>query len=241
MAFDLTAEWRKLATDMVLLEGFHAVKHAIRFGAELGLLISTDRDDLLALAASHAPDLVERFAAGALEVSRGAFDRLVGRNHHTGTAALARRPAEPLPTRRGTTAVLLDQPRNLGNLGAVIRVAAGMGAAAVLTTGDTDPWHPTAIRGSAGLHYALPVHRLPNPARLAGPILCLDAEGEDIRTVPIPDNAVLAFGSERHGLSTPVRDRADRLLALPMRPGVSSYNLATSVGMALYHWAAGRG
>src|SRR5690242_5551725 len=124
---------------MVLLEGFHAVKHAIRFGAELGLMISTDREDLLALAASHAPDLVERFAAGALEVGRDTFDRLVGRNHHTGTAALARRPAEPPPARRGTPAVLLDQPRNLGNLGAVIRVAAGMGAAAVLTTGETDP------------------------------------------------------------------------------------------------------
>jgi tRNA(Leu) C34 or U34 (ribose-2'-O)-methylase TrmL len=28
------------------------------------------------------------------------------------------------------------------------------------------------------------------------------------------------------------------LLALPMRPQVSSYNLATSVAMTLYHWSA---
>lgn len=52
----------------------------------------------------------------------------------------------------------------------------------------------------------------------------------------LPDDALLAFGSERHGLSAELRARADTLLALPMRPQVSSYNLATSVAMALFHW-----
>jgi RNA methyltransferase, TrmH family len=33
-----------------------------------------------------------------------------------------------------------------------------------------------------------------------------------------------------------VRKRATRLVALPMRPQVSSYHLATSVAMALFHW-----
>lgn len=55
----------------------------------------------------------------------------------------------------------------------------------------------------------------------------------------LPDEALLAFGSERSGLSPELRARADRLVALPMRPQVSSYNLATSVGMALFHWSAG--
>lgn len=48
----------------------------------------------------------------------------------------------------------------------------------------------------------------------------------------------MVFGSERHGVSAALRDRADALVSLPMRAQVSSYNLATSVGMALYHWAA---
>ena len=51
---------------------------------------------------------------------------------------------------------------------------------------------------------------------------------------------MLAFGSERHGLSDGIRARADHLVALPMEPQVSSYNLATSVAMALYHWMSGR-
>ena len=45
----------------------------------------------------------------------------------------------------------------MGNMGACVRVAAAADAAGVLTTGDNDPWHPDALRGAAGLHYALPV------------------------------------------------------------------------------------
>src|SRR5690606_19250193 len=65
-----------------------------------------------------------------------------------------------------------------------------------------------------------------------------DPEGQDIRGIELPDDALLAFGSERSGLSPELRARADHLVALPMRPQVSSYNLATSVAMALYHWSA---
>src|SRR6185437_12649087 len=78
--------------------------------------------------------------------------------------AVARRPAQPDPrTLLGlpdpAPIVLLEDPRHLGNLGACVRVAAAASAAGVLTTGRQDPWHPDALRGSAGLHFALPVAR----------------------------------------------------------------------------------
>jgi len=82
----------------------------------------------------------------------------------------------------------------------------------------------------------VPVGKLDTLDGVEGPVFALDADGSDIADVRIPSNAVLAFGSERHGLSEAVRDRADHLVSLPMRPLVSSYNLTTSVAMALYHW-----
>jgi TrmH family RNA methyltransferase len=51
---------------------------------------------------------------------------------------------------------------------------------------------------------------------------------------------VLAFGSERSGLSEALLERADRRLALPMRPGISSLNLAAAVAAVLYAWRIGR-
>lgn len=219
----------------VLLEGFHAVKHALRFGARVHPLLTTNLSDAVELAESHAPDLVEAFKQ-ATEVDRAAFVQQVGKTHPTGVAGFAARPE--LPFDRNAPIVLLDNPRNLGNFGAAIRVAAGLDAGGVISTGDVDPWHPNVLRGSAGLHFALPVAKAES-LDFAGELIAFDADG-DLLTGPIPDDAVLAFGSERHGLSDEVRAKATRIVRLPMRDKVSSYNLTTSVAMGLYHWAIHR-
>jgi TrmH family RNA methyltransferase len=219
----------------VLLEGFHAVKHALRFGAVVHPLITTDLNGAVSLAETHAPDLVEQFKA-ATEVDQAHFKIRVGRTHPTGVAGFADQP--DLPFDREAPVVLLDNPRNLGNFGATIRVAAGLNAGGVISTGDVDPWHPNVLRGSAGLHFALPVARAES-LDFAGELIAFDADGDLLRG-PIPDDAVLAFGSERHGLSQDVRDKATRIVRLPMREKVSSYNLTTSVAMGLYHWVIHR-
>ena len=222
----------------VVLIGLHAVKHALRFGAVLDALLTSDRPAVLGLAAQVAPDLVDRLAASLRDTDPAELSRLAG--GPADLVGLARRPAAlagwgPAPV------VLLDTPRHLGNVGAVVRVAAGFGAGGVLTTGSVDPWHPAVVRAAAGLHFALPVHRgsvreLP-PGR---PVLAFDPAGADLRATALPDDAVLAFGSERRGLSADVRSRADVLVAIPMQDRVSSYNLATSVAVALYAWTAHR-
>lgn len=241
---DPLAAWRRLADSAVLLDGFHALKHAVRFGAEVPVAVTTDRGAALALADELAPDVRPALEELLTEVPGAAYASLVPRPHPTAVAALAVRPSRQAHLRtlgrlpRPAPVVVLDNPRNLGNAGAVIRLAAGFGATGVVTTGTLDPWHPTVVRGGAGLHFATAVERLEVTELPPGPVFALDPEGEDIRGVKLPDDAVLAFGSERSGLSAELRARADHLLALPMRPQVSSYNLATSVAMTLYHWSA---
>ncbi|MBV7698180.1 RNA methyltransferase [Streptomyces sp. TRM70350] len=236
--------WRRLADTSVLLDGFHALKHALRFGAEVPLAVTADREAALALADELAPDVRQTLAALLTEVPESTYASLVPRPHPTAVAALAVRPSRDAHLRalartpRSAPVVVLDQPRNLGNAGAVIRLAAGFGATGVVTTGTLDPWHPTVVRGGAGLHFATAVERLDVGELPPGPLFALDPEGEDIRGLKLPDDALLAFGSERSGLSAAVRARANHLVALPMRPQVSSYNLATSVAMTLYHWSA---
>ncbi|MEU5999812.1 MULTISPECIES: TrmH family RNA methyltransferase [unclassified Streptomyces] len=243
---DALRAWREVADTSVLLDGFHAVKHALRFGATIPSALAVDRAAVLALADELAPDVKDALDALLVQVPDGILRALVPRLHPTGVAALAVRPSraanlDALAHRpRTAPVVVLDDPRNLGNAGAVIRLAAGFGATGVVTTGTLDPWHPTVVRGGAGLHFATAVERMDVSELPPGPVFALDAEGEDIRGLKLPDDAVLAFGSERSGLSARLRERADHLVSLPMRPQVSSYNLATSVGMTLFHWSAGR-
>lgn len=227
--------------ELVVLEGFHALKHALRFGGEILGVWTADVLALEALRVRLAPDLA------LPPVSVVAADALAAVVPRAQVLAVARRPDQPdarvlLALGGPEPVVLLESPRHLGNLGACIRVAAAAGAAGVLTTGAQDPWHADALRGSAGLHFALPVRRIRALEASARPLVALDPEGEVLGApgvTPIPPGAVLAFGTERDGISEALLARADRRVALAMRPGVSSLNLATSVAATLYAMAAG--
>ncbi|HEX2161739.1 MAG TPA: TrmH family RNA methyltransferase [Thermoleophilaceae bacterium] len=226
-----------------VLEGFHALKHALRFEGAVEAVLTSEPAELERLAAELAPDVGARLRELATAVPEELYRELGPYAHHTRVAGLARRPrfeaAAVLRERRDAPVVLLEDPRHLGNLGAVVRVAAAADAAGVLTTGDQDPWDPVAIRGSGGLHFALPVGRiaaLDGADRAGRPLLAIDPEGEQIDPRTLPADAIYAFGSERNGLSDAAIAAADRHLRIPMRPGVSSLNLATSVSAVLFAW-----
>ncbi len=237
--------------DLVVLQGFHALKHALRFGAQVELVACADPGELTRLVQTLAPELSADMERLAVVLPVDAFKRLGPYVPHTGVVSIARRvltdPLALLASGGEAPIVLLEDPRHFGNLGAVIRVAAAVEAAGVLTTGRQDPWDPVALRGSAGLHFALPVARVERlPARLPPamgdtregesdrPLLAFDPEGEDLRPELVPPRALLAFGTEREGLSEQLLERAHARLRLPMRAGVSSLNLATSVAAVLY-------
>jgi RNA methyltransferase, TrmH family len=224
--------------ELTVVEGFHALKHALRFGAELVEAVAVDPEALEAMAAEFAPDLAGQIGGRVETVDKATLADLVPLVPHTGVVAIARRPrvdlAAALADPASTPAVLLEQPKNMGNIGACIRVSAGAGAAALITTGENDPWHADAVRGAAGLQFALPVAKVDSLPASDRPLLAIDPEGEELAPERLPARAVLAFGTERHGLSSEVIERAEARISIPMREGVSSLNLATSVAIVLF-------
>lgn len=216
--------------ELVVLEGFHAIKHAIRFGAEILGAWTAEAVEIEALRARLAPDLDLSPQVVELEALKAVVPRAQ-------VVAVARRPVQPDPDSvlagEGHV-VLLEDPRHLGNLGAVVRVAAAAGAAGVMSTGRQDPWHPDALRGSAGLHFALPVHHLRAVRTQGRELIALHPDGEPLEPRALPPSAVLAFGTERDGLSDELLGQAQCRVALPMAANVSSLNLATAVAATLY-------
>jgi TrmH family RNA methyltransferase len=237
---ELTVRFRKARRDpeLTVIEGFHALKHALRFDAELVEAVAVDPDGLERLAAELAPDLSGQLSGRVERIEAEDLAGLAPLVPRTGVVAIARRPpvdlAAVLADPRPAPVVLLEQPKNMGNIGACIRVAAAASAAAVLTTGENDPWYPDAVRGAAGLHFALPVTSIEALPESDRPLLAIDPAGEELRPGGLPPRAVLAFGTERHGISGELLERADARVAIPMRDGVSSLNLATSVAVVLY-------
>ena len=221
---------------LAVLEGFHPLKHAIRFGAELIEVVCLNVEELTSIGAKFAPDMAldNQVRVVPLDV----FEELAPVPPPTGVIAIAHRPTvsvtEVLENPAQSPVVLLENPRNLLNIGAAIRVSAAAGAAGLITTGVQDPWHPAALIAATGLHYSLPVTRtrtatIPICDR---PLVVVDPTGEPLQQIPA--HAILAFGAEREGLSRELMASADHCVSIPMCAGVSSLNLATAVAVVLY-------
>ena len=185
---------------LAVLDGLHAVKHALRFGAALEEIVSPDVDATLGLAAEVAPDICAQLTGGLAPVSPEDYRLLSPVPPDTGVIAIARRPpVEPYDVLAGQSAspvVLLENPRNPFNIGAAVRVAAAAGAAGVLVTGQQDPWHPAAIVSAAGLQFALPVARINSLPPSDREVVAIDpARGRDAvgRCSPRPGPGI------RHG------------------------------------------
>jgi TrmH family RNA methyltransferase len=216
-------------SSFVVLEGFHPARHAIRFGSALQTAVTYDRDKLMNLAARLAPQVVDPVR----------FANLCPRSLSSPLLSITARP--PMDMARlfaanGRPVVHLEGPRNPGNVGSVIRVAAAADVAAVTVSGQVDPWLPVAIRSAAGLQFAVDTVSAELPSTTDRTIVALDADGEPFRPSTLDPNTILVVGGERYGLSAAVRERADRTIAVPMRPGVSSINLATAVSAVLFSW-----
>lgn len=141
--------------------------------------------------------------------------------------------------------VVLVEPNEPGNLGAIIRTADAAGADAVVLDGGADPYNGKAVRASAGSLFHLPVVSCATGDLLAGTHRIgmtalattghaetdLDAMAKD-GTLGLP--TVWIFGSEAHGLPDSILEAADRAVRVPIYGRAESLNLAAAAAVCLY-------
>lgn len=225
--------------EMVVVEGAHALKHAVRFGAQFVDVRTDDKAAAIALMRRIATDAdADAVAQLAQEVDKTTFRACATPAVRTGLVALAVKPREDRAAMCGVDApiVAIEDARDINNVGAVVRVAAAWGVAGVVYCGTTSPWHVAAIRAGAGLQWAVPIAHV---ASLEGVcedrvVYACDADGVSMETMQLQRRSIVVFGTERDGLTPQTKARADALVAIPMQRGVSSMNLATSVAAFLY-------
>lgn len=140
----------------------------------------------------------------------------------------------------------LDHVQDPGNLGALARVAEGLGAAGLLLSpGCADPNHPRALRASAGslLRIAVAVGAEARAAKehLARPgtrWIGLEAHGGatrlgDLEPSPAGRATVLALGAEGPGLSARTRALLDEAVTIPLRGRLESLNVVVAAALVL--------
>ncbi len=131
---------------------------------------------------------------------------------------------------------LLLAMQNPDNVGAAIRSAEAFGASeVVLLDGAASPYQPKALRAAGPSAFRVALRRGPALESLADvdfPLVGLDAHGEPIGVVAVPDAVGLVIGREGTGLAG--LDASVPRAAIPMQGPTESLNAAVAAAVALY-------
>ena len=122
------------------------------------------------------------------------------------------------------------------NVGAVIRTAAALEVNRIILLAESaNPFHPKAVRASAGAVFSAPLHQGPSLAELPDdlPVIALATHGRPLAQTRFPKTFYLLTGMEGPGLPSHWQPDA---VAIPMAIGVESLNAAVATAIALYEW-----
>ena len=135
----------------------------------------------------------------------------------------------------------LEEIRDPGNLGTILRTADGAGASGIILVGECcDPYSPEAVRASTGSIFAMPVVKMSVSAltdlarRWPGAVVGTASNAKADFRVQIKSPALIVLGNESRGLSEEATKACKTLVRIPMRKGVESLNIATAAALMLY-------
>ncbi len=138
-------------------------------------------------------------------------------------------------------AVLLENIKDLGNLGTIIRSSVAFGADAIILFGESvDIYNPKSVRASVGNLWKLPIIHINNINELKeifdkfSRVATLPRAKNTLKNFKIKTPCLVMFGSEANGLSSELIDFATDSVKIEMAQSVESLNLATSVSVILY-------
>lgn len=155
--------------------------------------------------------------------------------------------AVPADATRHSAWLLADRLQDPGNFGALLRLADAMNWRGVLAYGShPDPFSPKVIRGSMASCFRVPVqplalHDLTAWKQEGWQLLgtAADAPASSL-SCQLPRQLLLALGHEGQGLDLALLAHCDATLAIPIRTGVDSLNVATAAAMLVHEYARQR-
>lgn len=217
-----------------LVEGPRFIADAQRFGAKPHMLVLSES---FAGALDVPPD--------ALHAARILDDELFESLSDTVTSQgmLAVFPFPDVTSDPAAVPFLLiaDGIQDPGNLGTLIRSAAGAGATQVITLpGTVDPWSPKTVRAAAAAHFIIPVEAmsfdafagvLPKGAAIVG----ADADGPArYDQIDLSGPLALIVGGEGAGLSERAQELANQFVSIPLAGEVESLNAGVAGSIILF-------
>ena len=240
----LALKKRRIESGLYVVEGLQLVG----FGVENGWVLDT----LVVQEFEKHPVLVQaqRVAKQVLVVGPAVMAKLSRKDNPQGVLGVFRQrrlPLGQLVPKAGELWIVLEQVRDPGNLGTIIRTVDAVGATGVILLGTcTDVWSAECVRATMGSIFHVPIvmaevdEFLAWRRGVAGLMVGTHLQGAvDYRQVAKEWDAVrlplwLAMGTEQSGLSEKLTQACDMRVKISMAGRAESLNLAMATGVLLY-------
>mgnify|MGYP001289309300 CR=1 FL=1 len=168
----------------------------------------------------HIPQ--NRYLVEIIEISQAELERLSSLSTPNQVIALAKLPvASTIPDITGEWVLALDQIRDPGNLGTIIRTADWFGFNRIIAAhGSVDMWNPKVVQASMGSVFRMPVHysdisvflsTLSGKITVYGTLL----EGESLMDARFGNGGVVVIGNESHGISETIKPFITTKITIP--------------------------
>ena len=239
------------AAGLFLCEGVKLVAEAARSGAAREIYIKRGAEGALAGADGEAVAEAVRAGTALYVLSEPAFEKVTTERAPQGICcAAAMAPFARAGFFGGSDRVImLENVRDPGNIGTVMRTAAAFGFAGVVFAGDcADPYNTKAVRGAMGAHFRLALAREKDAAEAVRTfaradrrvLAAMPAEGAlTLGADEILPSDVVVIGNEGHGLSPETVAACTGGLRIPMAAGAESLNAAVAAAVVMWEQSKG--
>ncbi|HEY5653798.1 MAG TPA: RNA methyltransferase [Pontiella sp.] len=223
-------------TDTFIIEGWRSIKTLLahesqRYRLEQLIISSEWVKD------SRIPDSIE-----TIHLSDHLFEKISDVRNAQGILGVVRSLPNPFnPSKCIGNYLLLDNLRDPGNLGTLIRSAVGAGFKGVLLYGDcVEPFNPKVIRSTMGTFAFCNIWIVGSEEieqmMQAGYELCVTtgAGGDSLYKTRFSKNNILVIGSEAHGVSENLMMQATKKITIPLSEECESLNAAIAGSICMF-------
>ena len=228
-------------------EGLRAVKECNRFGTINQLYISSGYEEKMS-ENSELSDVYNEIKADIKEtVKDDIFNKISDTKSPQGILAIVYMPEvnpDAIYEKKNASVLVLDEVRDPGNIGTIIRTAQGMGFDAVIfSKGCADIYQPKIVRSTMGSLLKVPCIKLENDLKTElenikkhGFTIYATALNNSISITEIifDEKAAIIIGNEANGISDEAFLMSDQNITIPMKNGLESYNASVAASILMY-------
>jgi len=231
----LSEKKNRVETGLFLVEGAKSVLELLNSDFEIDLMLATDE-----FFAQYEEKIRNRSKEFEI-VKQDELEKLGTLETNDSALAVVKQKANAAPETKNTGIILaLDEVKDPGNLGTIIRIADWYGIKHIVASRNTvDFYNPKVVAASKGsftrvnmfytdLKEFLPKTKLP----IFGAFL----HGENIHETNFPTHGILLMGNESNGVNSDLEKFVTQKITIPSYGKAESLNVAIATAVILDNW-----